>query len=84
MNKYNRLQPQDVYISIEKIFTENSNQYIIIDNTIKEVDIKDNNIKCSPIILLDNIRTKLDTSVLFELKKVLENTDLSSSISNNL
>ena len=77
MNKYNRIITQDIQDiknNIDSFFPVNSTTYDVNGTTFYESELTlEDNTKGYPIIALESIKTRLGTSLVYELNKALEN-----------
>ena len=74
MNKNNRIIAQGIYNKIDSSFPVSSTTYDVNGTTFYESELTlEDNTKGYPIVALESLKTRLGTSLVYELNKALEN-----------
>ena len=74
MKKYDRIMAQDILDIKNTFFPVSSTTYDVNGNTFYESELTlEDNTKGYPIIALESLKTRLGTSLIYELNKALEN-----------
>ena len=74
MKKYDRIMAQDILDIISTFFPVSSTTYDVNGTTFYESELTlEDNTKGYPIVALESLKTRLGTSLVYELNKALEN-----------